>query len=565
MSLSGTLQIASNALAAQQIALQVVGQNIANAATPGYSREETVFAPAPTQRLGNLTLGLGVHVQGVIQRIDEFLNQRLRRATSDRINGDVREQTWLELEQVVGELSETDLSTAMTRFFGSVSDVLNQPESVSVRALAVLQGQSLALQINRLAQRVGEIRADVNTRIVNMAVDVNRLLAEIARLNVQIATTEGGSVGGSEAVGLRDQRNLALRRLSELIEIQTQEQSSGAINVFANGDFLVFEGTHRTVAPVYSPQKGFAAASLNVVELDAPLGQGSGKLAGLLEARDGILGSFLDQLDAFASTLAFEFNKLYSRGQGLSGYTQLTSERGVTSATAPLDAAGLPYAPVSGMFQVLVRDRQTGVTRTYDVPIELHGLSTDTTLGALAARLSSIDGLSATIDSEGRLTIATTSPHVEFAFSGDDSGVLAALGLNVFFSGTTARDLGVSSVVAAAPATFAASNNGLGGGTGNAVELARFPDLALDSAGGDTLLTLYDRLTSNVTQGASVARAVAQGLRSFEQTLEAQQLATSGVSLDEEAIKLMTHQRAFQAAARMVSVIDELLRWLVEL
>ncbi len=565
MSLSGTLHIAGNALAAQQIALQVVGQNIANAATPGYSREEVVFAPAPMQRLGNLTLGLGVRVEGVIQRVDEFLNQRLRRATSDRIDSEVREQTWLELEQVVGELSETDLSTALTRFFGSIDNVLNQPESVSVRAMAVLQGQSLTLQIQRLAQRVGDLRTDVNTRIVNMAADVNRLLAEVARLNVQISTTEGGIVGGSEAVGLRDQRNQALRQLSELIDIQTQEQPSGAINVFANGDFLVFEGTHRTVAPQYAPSHGFAAASLNVVELDAPLGQGTGKLAGLLAARDDILGNFLDELDTFASTLAFEFNKVYSRGQGLAGYTRLTSERSVSSSTAPLDEAGLPFLPTSGLFQILVRDRQTGVTRTHDVRIELNGLNTDTTLDGLVAKLSSIDGLSAVIDGEGRLTIEATSSNVEFAFANDTSGLLAALGLNVFFSGTTARDLNVSSVVAATPATFAASNSGLGGGTGNAVELARFPELALTTAGGDTLLTLYDRLSANVTQGTSVARAVAQGLRSFEQTLEAQQLAASGVSLDEEALKLMTHQRAFQAAARLVTVIDELLRWLVEL
>jgi flagellar hook-associated protein 1 FlgK len=565
MSLSGTLQIAGNALAAQQIALQVIGQNIANAATPGYSREEAVLAPAPVQQFGRLTLGLGVHVQGVVQRVDEFLNQRLRRATSDRIDSEVREQTWLELEQVLGELSETDLSTALTRFFGAINNVLNQPESVSVRAMAVLEGQSLTLQINRLAQRVGDIRQDLNTRIVNMAVDVNRLLGEIARLNVQIATTEGGAAFRSEAVGLRDQRNVALRKLSELIEIQTQEQASGAVNVFANGDFLVFEGTHRTVTPVYSPSSGFSAASLNVAELDAPLGRGTGKLAGLLAARDEILGSFLDKLDAIASTLAFEFNKLYSRGQGLTGYTQLTSERAVNSAAAPLDAAGLPFLPVSGMFQVLIRDQQTGVTRTHDVRVELNGLHSDTTLNDLAARLASIDGLFASVDAEGRLTISAASPNVEFAFADDTSGLLAALGLNVFFSGTTARNLGVSSVVSSAPATFAASNTGLGAGTGNAVELARFPEQALSSADGDTLFTLHDRLHANVTQGASVARAVAEGLRSFEQTLEGQQLATSGVSLDEEAIKLMTHQRAFQAAARFVTVIDELLRLLVEL
>ncbi len=84
MSLFSSIQLANNALRAMQIGLQVTGQNIANANTPGYIREEVVFSPARTQRIGNLLLGLGVEVEGVIQKIDRFLENRLRLAGSDR-------------------------------------------------------------------------------------------------------------------------------------------------------------------------------------------------------------------------------------------------------------------------------------------------------------------------------------------------------------------------------------------------------------------------------------------------------------------------------------------------
>ena len=82
MSLLGSLQLADNALQAQQIGLQVAGQNIANANTPGYLREQVQLSPAPTQKIGGLLEGLGVDVKGITQKVDNLLEQRLRGATA---------------------------------------------------------------------------------------------------------------------------------------------------------------------------------------------------------------------------------------------------------------------------------------------------------------------------------------------------------------------------------------------------------------------------------------------------------------------------------------------------
>ncbi|MEX1223551.1 MAG: flagellar basal body protein, partial [Pirellulales bacterium] len=144
MSLFGSIQLANNALRAQQIGLQVVGQNISNANTPGYIREQVVLSPAPTQQVGSLLLGLGVQVDGVVQIIDNFLEERLRGASSERANTSAQEEAYVQLEGLIGELGDTDLSTSLTNFFNSVAEVLNQPESVAVRNLAVLRGQTLS-------------------------------------------------------------------------------------------------------------------------------------------------------------------------------------------------------------------------------------------------------------------------------------------------------------------------------------------------------------------------------------------------------------------------------------
>jgi flagellar hook-associated protein 1 len=561
MSLFSTLQLASNALQAQQIGLQVAGQNIANVNTPGYSRAAVNFVPASTQRVGKLLIGLGVEVDSIVQMTDVHLNERARTAMADRAAGDVQEGTYAQLEGILGELQDTDISTSLNNFLSAIAQILERPESASLRNLAVLEGQALAGGIKRLAERAQGLREDLNQQLVTTEPDVNRLLREIAELNVKITTTEGGSASGSDAVGLRDARNQALTKLSELINVNTDEQPSGSVNVFAGGDFLVFEGTHRTVKIAYeSDADGFNNARLMLVETDAALAVTSGKAAGLAEARDVIVGKFLGELDAFAATLAFEFNKLYASGQGLTGYTQLTSEHRVFDDSQPLDAAGLAFRPINGSFDVLIRNKQTGLTQTTRIDIDLNGLDgDDTTFAELRAALDGINGLSATVDLQDRLVLSAESPNLEFAFSSDNSGVLAALGINTFFTGTGALNLGVSTTVANDPAKFAASRSGIDGDTANAVDLAAFLDRSLDTADGKSIRNVYDGLVSEVTQGATVAKSVAEGFRTFEGTLRGEQLAISGVNLDEEAVNMMSYQRAYQAAARLIQVINEML------
>lgn len=565
MSLFGSIQLANNALRASQVGLQVVGQNIANANTPGYIREEVNFKSAPTQRVGDLLLGLGVNVDGVVQKIDNFLEERLRGATSDSVNSATQKQTFEQLEGLIAELGTTDLSTSLDNFFSSINEVLNQPESSSVRNLALLKGQTLAGDINRLADRVSELRSDVNDRVTNLADEVNRLTETIRALNVRITQIEGGETSSSDAVGLRDQRLVALSELSKLIDIKVREQPSGAVTVLAGGDFIVFEGDARKIVVNSTSDRGLAVGTLIFEDSSAALGASSGELAGVLNSRDAILGTFLDGLDKFARTLGFEFNRIYSSGQGLNGYREVTSEFAVSNASVPLDAAGLPFTPVNGTFELQVFNRKTGVTQRTQITVDLNGLDHDTSLDDLVAQLSAVDAVSASIGPRGNLVIKSDSPEQELAFAKDTSGILAALGINTFFSGTTARTLGVRQDVIDDPAKFAISRNGVGEDTANGVELAAFLDRPLDSENGTTIAGLYERLTADTTQASTVARSVAEGFASFEDSLRGESMAISGVNIDEEAVKMLAFQRTFQASAKYISVLNELLGILVTL
>jgi flagellar hook-associated protein 1 FlgK len=112
---------------------------------------------------------------------------------------------------------------------------------------------------------------------------------------------------------------------------------------------------------------------------------------------------------------------------------------------------------------------------------------------------------------------------------------------------------------------FAAATDGLGVGVENAQRLVELHDTALDSLNGGSISSLYDQLINETTQGATVAASVADGLDVFEQTLLASAQAVSGVNLDEEAIDMILLQRTYQASARYISTLSELLDLLVNL
>ncbi len=566
MSLFSSLQQANNALSAAQIGLQVTGNNIANVNTPDYLRQRVIYTPAPTQSIGNLRLGMGVHVEAVVQQVDHFLEERLRGSRSDLAKGEAQENTYLQLDALIGELSDTDLSTSLNNFFGSINDILNQPEDLGVRNLSILRGETVAGDIKRLFERVRQVQLDTNDRIRDAATDINGLLTDIADLNEKIVRMEGG-VTKSDAVGLRDQRQRKLTELSELIGIRAVEQTNGAVSVFAGGEYLVLDGIARQVYADEVPRDGTNFVEVKIVDFESPLRTDTGKLAGLLNSRDSILGNFLSDLDRFAKSFAFEFNKVFSSGQGLTGYRTMEAEHLIPadSINDPLDQAGLPFTPENGAFQVKLLNRQTGLTQTHDIPVQLNGTHDDTSLAELRDAFDAIDGLSASISLEGRLTIAADQPNVEFAFAEDTSGVLAALGLGTFFTGSSALELGVNQMVAGDPSKFAASRSGIGKDTDNAVELASFQDRALDSFAGTSVTTFYKDMVGHVAQSGAVTISIAEGFRVFKETLEGQKMGISGVNLDEEAVRMITYQRQFQASSRMIATLDELLEILVNL
>ena len=192
-------------------------------------------------------------------------------------------------------------------------------------------------------------------------------------------------------------------------------------------------------------------------------------------------------------------------------------------------------------------------------------LDSDMSLEELRQALDNIDGLQAEITPARQLLLRADSRLVEFAFARDTSGILAALGLGTFFTGISAGDMSVNQQIRDDPSKFSASMSGIGADADNAAALAAFLDRTLESQNNQSISVMYDRLIGETTQSAAVSRSVAEGFRVFHQTLEGQHLAITGVSLDEEAVKMIAYQRVFQANARLVATLGEMLDILVSL
>jgi flagellar hook-associated protein 1 len=565
MPLFGAIQQSANALNVAQLGLNVTGNNIANANTPGYIRQELVQSTAAGYRFGDIILGYGVRAVGVVQKIDEFALTRLRETGANLASSEVQSDIYNQIEAMFGELGASDLSSQLSNFSNSIQDLLNQPGNDSLRRLVLERGQTLASDLRSMSNQFNTIASSLNNEIRNSVQEINRLSDRLALLNVRIVEMEGGKTSGSDAVGLRDERVQVLHELSKISDIRAVEQTNGSVTVYVGGEYLVANGLNRPVKFAMRNEDGRNIPEVRLADTDFTLQVSSGRLAGLYAARDTAVAGAQRDIDDFARTLIEQFNRLHSQGQGLDGFSHVTGSYAVDDISAPLDLAGLPLKIENGSFEIQVIDKHTGQTQTTMIRVQLMGHSSDTSLEDLRDQLSGVSGLTASISPSGQLRIEAATNKLSFAFMNDTSGALAGLGINTFFTGHSASTIAVNQALASNPRLLATSLNGVGGGTDNAVLLSKAFDEPLQKLNGMSIKQNYENMVVSSTQRINVQQGVTEGLRNYYKTLESQALGTSGVNLDEEAVKMMFYQRAFQASSRVIKISNEMLEVLVNL
>ncbi len=565
MSLWGTLNVGKTALMTNQSALQTVGNNIANAGNENYTRQVVrQSAGDPHEIRPGLFVGTGVNIDNIERMVDESVEQRLRAATGDAEGNNATSQWLSRVESVFNELSDQDLSTNMSTFFNSWSDLANKPQDVGTRQVVLQNGENLATQLKSMRSQFDALRTDLNDRIKGYVSQADGLATKIADINTKIANTEGGL---GPANTLRDQRDGLLKDLSKLVNFTTGPGDNGMVNVYVGSEPLVMNGVSRgiTTQNDVDPDTGDTTQLLVFKNNGGPIPATSGILGGTAKTLE-TLKDTVHGIDQLAGSLIYELNKIHSSGQGLAGFSSVSSQNLVADADATLSSkdANLDFPPRNGSFVVHVKDKATGAITSTLVQVDLDGTGSETTLNTLAASIDGIGNVSASV-SAGRLTVSADSDAVEVSFSQDSSGALASLGIGGFFSGTDARDIAVDAKLKADPRLLAAAKNGQPADNQTAKLIAALQGSPLAGLNNQSLKDAYQAQVNGIAAQVSGAKQDAEAAGVVQETMTAQRDAVSGVSLDEEAISLMRYQRAFQAASRVISATDEMLQQLLNM
>jgi flagellar hook-associated protein 1 FlgK len=374
-------------LSAAQKALEIIGNNIANAATDGYHRQRVELAPAETSQVGSILLGGGVDVISVTRMINSFLEEEILRQQSSL--GEVAEEfaTLRTIEISFGELSAgNSLSATIDQFFNSLQELNAHPGEIIWQRQAVTAAETMTSQFRTLGESLTSLETQIVLEAENTIEQINTLINHIAELNEKIESIE---VGGAQANNLRDQRDQSLSELSELVAIETQAHEFGVVNVIIAG-IPVVTSASATELDVSLQQDGHLGIGIAEASNYNTNLQG-GRLGGLFSLKNELVSGIHNGLDDLASAIKQQVNQYHVQGVGSEGsFTELTGW-----SMASEDLADFDPPVTDGKIYIRVTNTSTGEITREEIDIDV---SSDS-LTTIAADISAITGLTAIVAS----------------------------------------------------------------------------------------------------------------------------------------------------------------------
>ena len=442
--LNTSLLVAMQALMAQQGGINVTTNNIANANTPGYSRQVPVFEESAPSIEGNMIYGNGVELTKFQSVRDELLDLRIQEETSQKSSADSQANATQQIQQLFTTTGQ-DIGSQISTFFTSLSQLSADPANLTLRMGMISAGQNLATSFHTTVSRLDQIQSGLDASVGQSVGEINQLTQQIAGLNTQLVSLQAS---GDDGATVKDQQTELIRQLSEITGISVIQTERGLSVTTGNGTALVVGGQAFSLQASVGSD-GFQHISAQGQDITSSLTEGS--LGGTLAVRDQTVPGIVGQLDTLADDFATSFNTVHQQGIDLSG------NAGGDFFTPPTAVAG-----AAAQFNVAITD----------------------------------------------------------------------------------------------PAAIAASSDGSAGSNGNLTQLLGLESSALPS--GQTPTDSYSTIVFKVGTAASNAQAESDASATSLQQLSDQRSAVSGVSINEESVNLIRFQQAFEAAARVITTIDQL-------
>ena len=583
MSFFAGLEIASSAIRTQRQLITMIQHNIANASTPGYSRQtgsvqaSNPFAtPSMFSPTGPLQIGTGSQLVDVTRMRLETLEQAYRNETQVQANASATRSLMEQVETIFGEPGTSGFAESLNDFFEALSSLASQPDSLTHRNNLLQEANLLTGRLRTLNNDIQAVVSQINTQVNDRVTEINTLLDKIADLNKQIRLVRAA---GDQANDLEDRRDATLVELSKLINIQVVKKSDGSSYVYNGGMFLVSDDTVKPLTTFIdvNGRRQVRFADGNAVSLT------EGELAGIINARDVQIGltttagSILNQLNTLATNIITEINNRHRNGYDLNNVTgslffsgtdlstigvAITDPRGVAASVATLTST----TNMNNLFRTInpTQDLSVGIASNDYATVPVAGTFTiDTGGGGVVftyALTDSIDDIVNMINNNTTVGVTarfdTTSQKIVLARDTSENPPPGG-GATITVTNGTSNFTNWTQLAGAVSTTGSAGDNT------NINTIFNLSTQAVLGLTNQTFAVYYSNLVTQVGQTSSNAIRQDDAEKLVLQQLDKQRESNSGVNLDEEALSLIKAQQGFNASARALTALDEMLNRII--
>ncbi len=555
MSLNATLNLATLGLFAQKSAMQVVGNNVANVNTPGYSRQTAnLSAKSASSGYSFGQIGIGVSVTDITRTLNQHLNDQITSQTTEQSTWQEKTVMLQRVEGILNETPTTGMSHLINNVFKAWQDLNNDPLNMGARASVLSQSSNMANLVQNMDKNLNQVQTDANLAVSATVDKINSLSAQIVTLNNKVQLVEAA---GNNANDFRDKRDTVLNELATLIDITSYEQSNGQLFVQTRSGTALVTGSTS-----FNLQVRANGNNNSYYSVDWNNGQGvttditakiqGGKLQSYIDMRDNVVPGYREKLDTLAGGFIHAINQQHQQGYGLDRSSGNNFFDALTGGiTSNRDNTGTASGTIT------ISDSSLVTRDNYTISFTSPTSYTVTNRG--------------TGNSEGTFTYTAGSPLSFFT----------SVGLNVSLTGTPAAGdsfiagatvgaagkMAVNTSIQQNLAKIAASSDGTKADNSNAQSIVNLQLTgqiggysAAAGSGAFTFTQYYTTLVSAVGTDTAFSNTNFNNNDNLLINLKNQREGISGVSLDQEMADLIRFQQAYTGASKVIQTINQMMQ-----
>lgn len=554
-----------------QLSLETVGHNITNANTEGYSRQRVnIAATDPLKDYGlngGIRVGTGADTASLTRARDVFADRQYWREQATQTYHNTRQKNYDKLENVFNDSDDNSTLAALTKFFKAWQTAGTYASDASSRVAVIEQGKQFADQLRASASDVQDQITSLYRDMEDQVNKVNQITDQIVELNKQIASSEAD---GSNANDLRDKRDLLTDELSGYMSLQVYEMPNGMTQIVTNGASIVNGISKLTVAmdgPSNNKEYGVSDYALIIKETNTAFLPGAGSLQGVVDSIAEDKG-YIDQLARMGAFMMTGLNNMHRTGAGID-----------PAATTDLNF----YGETDKYYHWDEKTKTLIAADTTKTPTGTPPTATTTTIGATQDALKGVQILNAlVVNSE--LTALDGEKKLALRGFGDNAAASNSLALSVTVNATSGTPVATGTVTHTFSDLNGTADNSIG------VRIAALFNMTQENVSyGNMTYNLTRTDGAGTTTATDVTRPVGTislnnfynttitelGIRAetvdnevkFQEDVMTQisnwRASTSGVNWNEELSNMIKFQQGYQACARCLTTMDEMLDRLV--